>query len=282
MLLIESSFKLGINNITGEDTLELQDRVAVITGGSGGIGRAMAKAFLQQGARGIVLADLNKDAVEAAAREIGCDGLACDVTDEAQIKAVADFALDKYGQIDLFCSNAGAGGEGVLTDASNDIWNMQWDLHMMSHLYAARAVLPHMIERGDGYLLNTASAAGLLAALGSGPYTVTKAAAVKFAEFLSITHGDDGIKVSVLCPQGVNTAMAPRSLGDGQTDGIIEPEQLAQTVVETIREERFYVLPHPEVEEYVRRKGDNVDRWLVGMRRLRRQTMELAAQQEQS
>ena len=282
MLLIESSFKLGINNITGEDTLELQDRVAVITGGSGGIGRAMAKAFLEQGARGIVLADLNKDAVEAAAREIGCDGLACDVTDEAQIKAVADFALEKYGQIDLFCSNAGAGGSGVLTDASNDIWNMQWDLHMMSHLYAARAVLPHMIERGDGYLLNTASAAGLLAALGSGPYTVTKAAAVKFAEFLSITHGDDGIKVSVLCPQGVNTAMAPRSLGDGQTDGIIEPEQLAQTVVETIREERFYVLPHPEVEEYVRRKGDNVDRWLVGMRRLRRQTMELAAQQEQS
>ena len=282
MLLIESSFKLGINNITGEDTLELQDRVAVITGGSGGIGRAMAKAFLEQGARGIVLADLNKDAVEAAAREIGCEGLACDVTDEAQIKAVADFALEKYGQIDLFCSNAGAGGSGVLTDASNDIWNMQWDLHMMSHLYAARAVLPHMIERGDGYLLNTASAAGLLAALGSGPYTVTKAAAVKFAEFLSITHGDDGIKVSVLCPQGVNTAMAPRSLGDGQTDGIIEPEQLAQTVVETIREERFYVLPHPEVEEYVRRKGDNVDRWLVGMRRLRRQTMELAAQQEQS
>ena len=262
--------------------MELQDRVAVITGGSGGIGRAMAKAFLQQGARGIVLADLNKDAVEAAAREIGCEGLACDVTDEAQIKAVADFALEKYGQIDLFCSNAGAGGSGVLTDASNDIWNMQWDLHMMSHLYAARAVLPHMIERGDGYLLNTASAAGLLAALGSGPYTVTKAAAVKFAEFLSITHGDDGIKVSVLCPQGVNTAMAPRSLGDGQTDGIIEPEQLAQTVVETIREERFYVLPHPEVEEYVRRKGDNVDRWLVGMRRLRRQTMELAAQQEQS
>ena len=117
-----------------------------------------------------------------------------------------------------------------------------------------------MIERGEGYLLNTASAAGLLAAIGSGPYSVTKAAAIKFAEFVSIVHGDEGIRVSVLCPQGVNTAMAPRRLGDGQTDGIIEPEELATTVVETLREERFYVLPHPEVEDYVRRKGDNIDR----------------------
>ena len=142
----------------------------------------------------------------------------------------------------------------------------------MSHLYAARAVLPGMLDRGEGYLLNTASAAGLLAAIGSGPYTVSKAAAVKLAEFLSITHGDEGIRVSVLCPQGVNTAMAPRSLGDGQTDGIIEPEQLAQTVVEAIAEERFYVLPHPEVEDYVRRKGDNIDRWLSGMRRLRKRS----------
>jgi NAD(P)-dependent dehydrogenase (short-subunit alcohol dehydrogenase family) len=174
----------------------------------------------------------------------------------------------------VFCSNAGAGGNGLLTDAANEVWQQQWELHVMSHLYAARAVLPGMIERGAGYLMNTASAAGLLAALGSGPYTVTKAAAVKFAEFLSITHGDDGIKVSVLCPQGVNTAMAPRSLGDGQTDGIIEASALAQTVVETMREERFHVLPHPEVEEYVRRKGDNVDRWLLGMQRLRKRTLE--------
>ena len=147
----------------------------------------------------------------------------------------------------------------------------------MSHLYAARAVLPDMINRGSGYLLNTASAAGLLAALGSGPYTVTKAAAVKLAEFISITHGEEGIKVSVLCPQGVNTAMAPKSKGDGQTDGIIEPEALADVVVETIREERFYVLPHPEVKEYVRRKGEDVDRWLHGMRRLRKQSLDESA-----
>lgn len=253
--------------------MELKDKVVVITGGSGGIGRAMAKAFLAQGARAVMLADLDPAAVSAAAKEIGCDGMACDVTQEAQVQALVNATVDKYGPIDLFCSNAGAGGKGVLTDAPNEVWQKQWELHVMSHLYAARAVLPSMIERGSGYLLNTASAAGLLAALGSGPYTVTKAAAVKFAEFLSITHGDQGIKVSVLCPQGVNTAMAPRSLGDGQTDGIIEPEQLAQTVVETLREERFYVLPHPEVGEYVRRKGEDVDRWLGGMRRLRRKSL---------
>ena len=253
--------------------MELKDKVVVITGGSGGIGRAMARAFLDEGAKGVMLADLDAAAVAKAASELGCDGMACDVTDEAQVIALVERTRQLHGPVDLFCSNAGAGGQGVLTDASNAVWQKQWDLHVMAHLYAARAVLPQMIERGSGYLLNTASAAGLLAALGSGPYSVTKAAAVKFAEFLSITHGDDGIKVSVLCPQGVNTAMAPRRLGDGQTDGIIEPEQLARTVIEALRAERFYVLPHPEVEEYVRRKGNDIDRWLFGMRRLRKRSL---------
>ncbi len=253
--------------------MELKDKVAVITGGSGGIGQAMARAFLSEGARAVVLADLSEQAVTAVATEIGCEGVTCDVTDETLVQDLVQGVITKHGGIDLFCSNAGAGARGVLTDAANEVWQHQWELHVMSHLYAARAVLPSMIERGDGYLLNTASAAGLLAALGSGPYTVTKAAAVKLAEFLAITHGDDGIRVSVLCPQGVNTAMAPRRLGDGQTDGIIEPEQLAQTVVECLREERFHVLPHPEVEEYVRRKGDDIDRWLGGMRRLRRKSL---------
>lgn len=253
--------------------MELNNKVVVITGGSGGIGRAMAKAFLDEGARTVVLADLDPDAVSTAAQELGCEGVACDVTDEAQIIELVESTIEKHGPIDLFCSNAGAGGTGVLTDATNEVWQQQWELHVMSHLYAARAVLPSMIARGEGYLLNTASAAGLLAALGSGPYSVTKAAAVKLAEFLAITHGDDGIGVSVLCPQGVNTAMAPRGLGDGQTDGIIEAAELAATVVETLREERFYVLPHPEVEEYVRRKGDDVDRWIGGMQRLRRRSL---------
>ncbi len=253
--------------------MELKDRVAVITGGSGGIGRALARAFLAEGARTVVLADLDPEAVARAAAEIGCEARACNVTDEAQVVELVEWTLANHGPIDLFCSNAGAGADGVLTDATNEAWQTQWDLHVMSHLYAARAVLPSMIAKGEGYLLNTASAAGLLAAIGSGPYTVTKAAAVKLAEFLSITHGDDGIRVSVLCPQGVNTAMAPKSLGDGQTDGIIEPDALAQVVVQAIRDERFHVLPHPEVAEYVKRKADDPDRWLKGMRRLRARSL---------
>ena len=253
--------------------MELVNRVAIITGGSGGIGAAMAKAFLAEGARGIMLADLNAEAVTATASELGCEGMVCDVTNESQIKMLVAAAESKYGQVDLFCSNAGKGHDGVLTDVQDDDWDTQWNLHVMAHMYAARAVLPGMIKRGEGYLLNTASAAGLLAALSAGAYSVTKAASVKLAEFLAITHGDEGIRVSVLCPQGVNTAMGPRTLGDGQTDGILEPEELAKVVVETIRTERFYVLPHPEVEEYVRRKGDNIDRWLHGMRRLRKKSI---------
>ena len=259
--------------------MELKDKVAIITGGSGGIGKAMAAAFLREGAKAVVLADLDEQAVQDAAQSIDpsgqrCAGRACNVTNEKAVQTLTQTTIQTYGQVDVFCSNAGAGATGLLTDAANEVWQQQWELHVMSHLYAARAVLPGMIERGSGYLMNTASAAGLLAAIGSGPYTVTKAAAVKLAEFLSISHADDGIKVSVLCPQGVNTAMAPKSLGDGQTDGIIEPEQLANVVVETMREERFHVLPHPEVEEYVRRKGDNVDRWLIGMQRLRRKSLD--------
>lgn len=252
--------------------MELADRVAVITGGSGGIGSAMGKAFLAEGARAVVLADLNESAVRAEAGKLGCDHMTCDVTREAQVVALVDRALERYGRIDLFCSNAGGRGYGKPTEASNELWQQQWELHVMSHVYAARAVLPSMLQRGEGYLLNTASAAGLLASLGSGPYTVTKAAAVKLAEFLAITHGDEGIRVSVLCPQGVNTAMAPVSLGNGQMDGIIEADQVAQMVVDALRAERFFVLPHPEVEEYVRRKANDIDRWLDGMRRLRRRS----------
>ena len=249
--------------------MELASRVAIITGGSGGIGMAMAKAFLAEGAEAVVLAALDGSALEKVASETGAEGQTCDVTNESEVQTLVDYVLKRYGRVDLFCSNAGALSEGLLTDASNEVWQNQWELNVMAHLYAARAVLPSMLTRGEGYLLNTASAAGLLAAMGSGPYTVSKAAAVKLAEFLSITHGDEGIKVSVLCSQGVNTAMAPKSLGDGQTDGIIEAEELAQIVVDAVREERFHILPHPEVENYVRRKGDDIDRWLGGMRRLR-------------
>ena len=256
--------------------MELNDKVAIITGGSGGIGQAMAREFLVQGARAVLISDLDEGQVQAAAADIGCDGMVCDVTREEQVKKVIDFALDKYGRVDLYCSNAGSAGKKApaMTDVVNDDWQLQWDLHVMAHVYAARALLPSMVEQGGGYFLITASAAGLLAALGSGPYTVTKAAAIKFAELLAINHGDEGIKASVLCPQGVNTAMAPRSLGDGQTDGIIEAEAVAEVVIDCLREERFHVLPHPEVEEYVRRKGNDIDRWISGMRRLRERSLQ--------
>ena len=255
--------------------MELKDAVAVITGGTGGIGQALARAFLAEGARSVVVSDLDPDRVAAVAAEIGCLGLACDVTDESQVEHLVESVLDEHGPIDLFCSNAGSTAPGVLTDAPNESWQQQWELHVMSHVYAARAVLPSMIARGQGYLLNTASAAGLLAAIPSGPYSVSKAAAIKLAEMLAITHGDDGIGVSVLCPQGVNTAMAPQGLADGGTDGIIEAGELAEVVVAALRDERFHVLPHPEVAEYIKRKADDPDRWLRGMRRLKARAEQL-------
>jgi NAD(P)-dependent dehydrogenase (short-subunit alcohol dehydrogenase family) len=258
--------------------MELADRVVVITGGAGGIGSALGRRFVSEGARAVVVVDRDQSAVDRVADELsglGAEafGRAVDVTDEAAVQALVGEVEDRFGPIDLFCSNAGAGAGGGV-EAPDDAWQAQWDLHVMAHVYAARAVLPSMIVRGEGYLLQTASAAGLLAALGSAPYTVTKAACIALAEHISITHGDEGIRVSVLCPQGVNTAMAPRQLGDGATDGIIEPEAVADVVVEALRAERFLVLPHPEVQTYVERKAADRDRWLAGMRKLRRRSLE--------
>ncbi len=257
--------------------MQLTDRVVIITGGGGGIGAAMGRRFARAGARAIVLADRDGAAAEAAAATLGLGdagiGVALDVTDEAALAALVHDTEDRFGPIDLFCSNAGAGAGGGI-DASNEDWQRQWELHVMSHVYAARAVLPSMIARGEGYLMHTASAAGLLMAVGSAPYSVTKAACIKLAEFEAITHGDDGIRVSVLCPQGVNTAMAPRQLGDGATDGIREPDEVADAVLETIEQERFFVLPHAEVADYVVRKASDPDRWLRGMRKLRARSVD--------
>lgn len=254
--------------------MELADRVAVITGGGGGIGSAVGRRFVQEGARAVVLVDRDGHAAEAAADGLGGKalGLGLDVTEEAAIAGLVEQVEDRFGPIDVFFSNAGAGAEGGV-EAGNEAWQQQWELHVMSHVYASRAVLPGMVARGEGYLLHTASAAGLLLAVGSAPYSVTKAACIKLAEFLAITHGDQGIRVSVLCPQGVNTAMAPRQLGDGGTDGIVEPDFVADVVVDAMREERFFILPHPEVGEYVKRKAADPDRWLSGMRRLRRRSV---------
>ena len=255
--------------------MEINDRVAIITGGGGGIGSATARHWMAQGARHVVVVDRNGDAAKAVGDEIGCLGLELDVTDEAAIDALVERVERDIGPVDIFFSNAGAGAGGGV-EASNAAWQMQWELHVMSHVYAARAVLPSMTARGEGYLVHTASAAGLLAAMGSIPYSVTKAACIKLAETLSIAHGDDGIGVSVLCPQGVNTAMAPRQLGDGATDGIVEPEYVAEVVTAAIREGRFLILPHPEVQTYVERKAADPDRWLRGMRRLRARSSSLA------
>ena len=248
--------------------MELQGRVAVITGGGGGIGAAVARKFREQGARAIVLVDRDGAAAERAAAQVDGWGVGLDVTDEAALAGLAREVEERWGPIDVFFSNAGAGAGGGV-EADDAAWNDQWQLHVMSHVYAARAVLPAMLARGEGYLVHTASAAGLLLAMGSAPYSVTKAACVKLAEYEAIAYGDQGIRVSVLCPQGVNTAMAPRQLGDGATDGIVEPQVVADAVVDAMRQERFYILPHPEVAEYLKRKADDPDRWLAGMRKLR-------------
>ncbi len=256
--------------------MEIRDRVAVITGGGGGIGSAVARKWAADGARAVVVVDRDAAAAEAAAATYGGLGLGVDVTDEAAVVALVERVEHDLGPIDIFFSNAGAGGAGGGVEASNAAWQAQWELHVMAHVYAARAVLPSMLARGEGYLVHTASAAGLLAAVGSAPYSVTKAACIKLAETISIAHGDQGIGVSVLCPQGVNTAMAPRQLGDGGTDGIVEPEYVAEVVTEALRTGRFLILPHPEVQTYVERKAADPDRWLGGMRRLRRRSQDLA------
>ena len=249
--------------------MDITDRVAIVTGGGGGIGSAVARHWMAGGARHVVVADRNGAAARAVGEEIGCLGVELDVTDEAAIVALVEQVESEIGPIDIFFSNAGAGGAGGGIEAPNDAWQAQWELHVMAHVYAARAVIPSMTARREGYIIQTASAAGLLAAVGSAAYSVTKAACIKLAETLAITHGDDGIGVSVLCPQGVNTAMAPRQLGDGATDGIVEPEYVAEVVTQAIGEGRFLILPHPEVQTYVERKAADPDRWLKGMRRLR-------------
>ncbi len=256
--------------------MQIRDKVVVVTGGASGIGKALCERFAAEGARAVVVADINKTGVDAVAYAIAPHtqvlAVAVDVSRESDIQKLVADTLDVYGQIDLFCSNAGIftiGGEEV----PNDAWQRIWDINVMSHIYAARAVLPAMLARGEGYLLNTASAAGLLSQIGSAPYAVTKHAAVGFAEWLSITYGNRGIKVSVLCPQAVRTQMTANTRGGGVAgvDGMLEPEALAQTVVETLAAERFLCLPHPQVLTYMQRKTADYDRWLSGMRRLQDQ-----------
>ncbi|MBF0279943.1 MAG: SDR family oxidoreductase [SAR324 cluster bacterium] len=249
--------------------MKLKDKIAVVTGGAGGIGKAMAHRFIQEGARQVIIADLDEEKTLAAAREIGAAGIKADVRVETDIINLVEESEANFGPIDLFCSNAGICILGGI-EVSDEDWQKIWDINLMAHVYAARTLIPKMLARGGGYLLNTASAAGLLSQIGSAPYSVTKHAAVAFAEFLSITHGKQGIKVSVLCPQAVRTEMTAgmKDGGVAGVDGMLEPHQLAETVIETLEEERFLVLPHPEVLTYMQRKTSDYDRWLGGMQRL--------------
>ena len=254
--------------------MELSGKHVVVTGGAGGIGAAMCRRFAAEGAGALVVADLDGPGAEAVAAEVGGLGLAVDVADDAQVQGLVARAEEANGPIDLFCSNAGIAVVGVV-EAPNEEWQRSWNINVMAHVYAARAVIPGMIERGGGYLLNTVSAAGLLSQIGSGPYSATKHAGIGLAESLSITYGDRGIKVSVLCPQAVRTAMTAGVDGGGVAgvDGMIEPEEVAEVVVKGLAAERFLILPHPTVETYMKRKVDDYDRWLGGMRRLQARYM---------
>jgi NAD(P)-dependent dehydrogenase (short-subunit alcohol dehydrogenase family) len=250
--------------------MHIQDKIVVVTGAASGIGRALAQRFAREGAKHVVCSDINEAGVRATAAEVGGTAFVTNVGKEEDIQHLIETVERDIGPIDLFCSNAGIGVGGG-AEARNDQWQRIWDINVMAHVWAARHLVPRMAARGGGYLLNTASAAGLLSQIGSAPYAVTKHAAVALAEWLSITHGDQGIKVSVLCPQAVRTAMtAGNPDGVASVDGMLEPEDAAEACVRAIEAETFLVLPHPQVLEYMRRKTGDYDRWLGGMRKLNR------------
>ena len=259
--------------------MRLEDKVAVVTGGAHGIGRALARRFKAEGARMVVVVDQDLEGANVVANEIGGVAMGADVAVEGDIARVTDETEREFGQIDLFCSNAGIFCEDPTTAAStpSDLWQRMWNVNVMAHIYAAKAALPAMLGRGQGYFLNTLSAAGVLSHPNSAPYATTKHAALGFAESLAIAHGDEGIKVSVICPQAVRTAMLGDLDEDGAVldggvqglDGVLEPEAVAQSAIEALKKERFLVLPHPEVLDYMRRKTSDYDRWLKGMQRLR-------------
>jgi NAD(P)-dependent dehydrogenase (short-subunit alcohol dehydrogenase family) len=255
--------------------MELNGKVVVVTGGASGIGTGLCRRFREEGVRALIIADLNGEAVAALADELDAVGVTLDVRDEAAIAAMVSEVEAQFGQIDLFCSNAGIlnldGGDFWATSSANEVWQANWEIHVMAHVYAARACLPAMIRRGEGYFLHTISAAGLLSQPYTAAYATTKHAAIGFAESLAISHGDDGIKVSCLCPQAVDTAMlGGTDGGSAGIDGILSPAQVAQAVIDGLREEPFLILPHEQVEQYHLNKAQNYNRWIGGMRKLRR------------
>ncbi|MDX2380084.1 MAG: SDR family oxidoreductase [Acidimicrobiia bacterium] len=255
--------------------MDLTGKSTVVTGAGRGIGEAIARALHERGAT-VVVADLH-GSDEVAASLDRAIAVTADISTEAGNKALVEEAIAAMGQVDLFFANAGVGIGGGVLETPEDDWETSWNVNVNAHRWAAKYLLPDWLERGDGYFCSTASAAGLLIQIGSAPYTLTKRAAVAFAEYMAITYGDQGVKVSCLCPQGVNTAML--HAGDGLTTGgnvvkaagdVLEPADVATAVIETIEHERFFVLPHPEVADYMKLKADDPERWLGGMRKLQR------------
>ena len=260
--------------------MQIQGKVVVVTGGANGIGRALCLRFAKEGARLVAVSDVDENNGFKVLQEIE-EGrgafFACDVSREDQVKFLVDAVTSAAGQVDIFCSNAGIGVAGG-PEASDRDWQRSWDINVMAHVYAARAVLPQMLARKEGYLVQTVSAAGLLTQIGSAPYSVTKHAALGFAEWLAITYGDQGVRVSALCPQGVRTNMLLKGEFAGGAfllEGALEPDQVAGDVVQAIAEERFMVLPHPEAGKFFQNKANDYERWVRGMRKLLRNSEKL-------
>ena len=248
--------------------MDIQGKVAVITGGASGIGAGLARRMAAEGARGVVVADVNLERAQGVAQPIGALAVRCDVSIERDIQALVAATRERFGQVDLYFSNAGIIGRAGGIELEDAIWDKMWQVHGMAHVWAARAVVPEMVARGEGYFLVTASAAGLLNIVENAPYGVTKHAAVAFAEWLRIAYGRRGVRVSCLCPQAVRTGMVPADGGSAGVNGILSPEQVAAEVVAVMRDEKFLVLPHPEVAKYFLAKAQDYDRWLGGMQKL--------------
>ena len=248
--------------------MDIAGKIAIVTGGASGIGAGIARRFVAEGARGVIVADINLERAEAVAKEIGAVAMRCDVSREADIQALVSAARQRFGQVDIYISNAGILGDLGGFELEDPLWQAMWQIHSMAHVWAARAVAPDMLARGEGYFLVTASAAGLLSVVESAPYAVTKHAAVAFAEWLRIAYGRRGLRVSCLCPQSVQTDMVSGDGGSAGVDGILTPAQVAAEVVAVMRSEKFLVLPHPEVAQYFRNKSADYDRWIGGMQKL--------------